>query len=154
VLPFGEWHARHDRGRRDHFGREPYPSGAKGPRAGAKRAPPAGTFARAGQWLGLIETNEYGRRRAGGVAPGAHLAFANEKARGHLGGAGSAIPSDDGIMPVICPTSQIFRKMRWMEFGKPQPHPANRPHAETKARCPGPALSIDTENNFATHPDC
>jgi hypothetical protein len=39
-------------------------------------------------------------------------AFANEKARGHPGGAGSAILSDDANMPVICPTSQIFRKMR------------------------------------------
>jgi hypothetical protein len=51
VLPFRDGHARHDRERHDHFGREPYPSEAEGPRAGAKRAPPADTFARAGQWL-------------------------------------------------------------------------------------------------------
>jgi hypothetical protein len=48
LLSLQELTARHDRRRYDHFGREPYPSRVEGPRAGAKRAPPAGAFAHAG----------------------------------------------------------------------------------------------------------
>jgi hypothetical protein len=102
-------------GRRDHFGREPYPSGAKGPRARATTRA-ANRHVRACRPIQLVG-GRLGRRRTSNDAKervwrpdvGAavrSVKFCKEKARGPL--AARALRFlDDATLPVICPTCQI-----------------------------------------------
>ena len=57
-----KWRGMIADGRRDHFGREPYPLGARGAAGASVAAAPAGTFARAGQYG--LRSGRLGRRRA------------------------------------------------------------------------------------------
>jgi hypothetical protein len=113
LFSLQELTARHDRRRCDHFGREPYPSRVEGPQAGAKRAPPAGAFAHAGNTLGeqgsdddaspdgasgSVWRPDVARRRPIGESE------ANKKPAAMFARARQIL--DDATMPVICPTSQ------------------------------------------------
>jgi len=98
-------------------GANPIPP-AEGPRAGAKRAPPAGTFARAGQLRGMeartatsVTTQRWrvwrpdvaGRRPIGEAG--------QQKTRGDDLARALQIFVDDVTMPVICPTGQAQKNV-------------------------------------------
>ena len=133
--------ARHDRRRCDHFGREPYPSRVEGPRAGAKRAPPAGAFAHAGNILANKARTTTRRPTAQAEGCGvltSRAAVRSVKARQTKSPrrcfARARQILDDATMPVICPTSQGKESVT-KSIGQIETDICNLRGSNDKARC-------------------